>query len=297
MQNGTVTSIKSASDGQSFTITVTNSSSSSPYSVTARKLVMGTGLRDIIPDTPGVQENWGKGFYWCPWCDGHEHEDQPLGFLGPLDEVAKSVREIWNLNTDIVAFVNGTDTEEMRAAAAEETAEWQEYLKLKNVTVVNATISDIVRLKNGATGNENPSAASVEEHDLFRVDFVNDTTTQQASIERAVFFTSFKNTQASTLWSDVGMEMYKDRMLVDSSDMLSSVPGVYAVGDANSDNSTNVPHALYSGKKAAVYLHCKLECLFCCLPHHIRGSNAQQSNSANGAGKRQCRARRRRQAT
>jgi len=30
-------------------------------------------------------------------------------------------------------------------------------------------------------------------------------------------------------------------------------------GDANSDNSTNVPHAMYSGKKAAVYCHVELE--------------------------------------
>jgi thioredoxin reductase len=37
--------------------------------------------------------------------------------------------------------------------------------------------------------------------------------------------------------------------------MRTNVTGVYAVGDANSDGSTNVPHAMYSGKKAAVYLH------------------------------------------
>jgi thioredoxin reductase len=287
MQNGTVTSVKAASDGQSFTIGVTNSSSSSSSTITARKLVLGTGLHDILPSTPGVQQNWGKGIYWCPWCDGHEHEDQPLGILAPLDDVAKSVREIWNLNTDVVAFVNGTDTDEMRGSAAQETPQWAEYLKLKNVTVVNATISQIVRLQDGAspTGNEDPSLASVQEHDLFRVDFVNNgtstgtgtntttnitTTTQQPSIERSAFFTSFKNEQASTLWADTGMNMYKDRMLIDPDNMMSSVPGVYAVGDANSDNSTNVPHALYSGKKAAVYLHRKFSPLRLPLSHPLR---------------------------
>lgn len=34
-----------------------------------------------------------------------------------------------------------------------------------------------------------------------------------------------------------------------------TVPGVWGVGDANSDNSTNVPHATSSGKKAAVFCH------------------------------------------
>ena len=33
------------------------------------------------------------------------------------------------------------------------------------------------------------------------------------------------------------------------------MPGVFAIGDCNSDNSTNVPHAMFSGKKAAVFAH------------------------------------------
>ena len=37
-----------------------------------------------------------------------------------------------------------------------------------------------------------------------------------------------------------------------------SVKDVWGVGDANSDNSTNVPHAMASGKRAAVYCHGEL---------------------------------------
>jgi thioredoxin reductase len=40
-------------------------------SFTARKIVLGTGLRDLLPDTPGLREAFGKGIYWCPWCDGY----------------------------------------------------------------------------------------------------------------------------------------------------------------------------------------------------------------------------------
>lgn len=39
---------------------------------TARKIVLGTGVVDDLPDTPGLKENFGKGIYWCPWCDGYE---------------------------------------------------------------------------------------------------------------------------------------------------------------------------------------------------------------------------------
>jgi thioredoxin reductase len=54
----------------------------------------------------------------------------------------------------------------------------------------------------------------------------------------------------------MGLDMAGDKINV-TSGMRTSEPGVFAVGDANSDGSTNVPHAMFSGKKAAVYLHGK----------------------------------------
>lgn len=34
---------------------------------TTKKIVLGTGMKDILPATPGVEDAWGKGMYWCPW--------------------------------------------------------------------------------------------------------------------------------------------------------------------------------------------------------------------------------------
>jgi thioredoxin reductase len=41
------------------------------------------------------------------------------------------------------------------------------------------------------------------------------------------------------------------------SSMESSVNGVYVVGDANNDGSTNACHAMWSAKRAAVNAHSK----------------------------------------
>jgi thioredoxin reductase len=43
--------------------------------------------------------------------------------------------------------------------------------------------------------------------------------------------------------------------------MLTNVPGIYAVGDANSGSAENVPHAMFTGKRAAMFLHGKLSIL------------------------------------
>lgn len=251
--NGTVTSIEALNNNTQFNVATTFLDGTTD-TVSARKIVLATGLRDILPSTPGLQENWGKGIFWCPWCDGHEHEDQSLGLLGPLEEAASLVREISTLNSDIIAFVNGTDTPDARAAAEQSFPNWQRYLQIHNVTVENRTIARINRLKDGGDPPADPSLPTAPEYDLFSVDF-----TEGPSVERAAFFTSFPDEQRSDVGERMGVTLYGGRLAADGSrGLATNIPGVYAIGDANSDNVTNVPHALFSGKRTAVYLHVQL---------------------------------------
>ncbi len=252
MINGTVTKIEPQNDNTLFAVTNTNEAGESEQ-LTARKIVLATGLRDILPDTPGLQENWGKGIFWCPWCDGHEHADQALGLLGGLQEAASMVREVLTLNTDFVAFVNGTDTPENRAAAEASFPGWDRFLALHNVTVENRTIAAITRLRDGADPPADPSLPTRPEEDLFRVDFADG-----GSVERAAFFASFPDEQKSSVGAEMGVQLLGGRLSADQAKgLVTNIPGVYAIGDANSDNVTNVPHALFSGKRTAVYLHGK----------------------------------------
>ncbi|KAH7027062.1 hypothetical protein B0J12DRAFT_745761 [Macrophomina phaseolina] len=259
--NGTVTSI-TASGNSSYTSFIVSSTSFNNTQETylARKIVLGTGIRDLLPDTPGLQENWAQGIFWCPWCiagDGHEHADQSLGLIVPLEEAATTLQEVLTLNKDVIAFVNGTDTPEGRAAATEAFPQWEEYLALHNVKIENRTLASITRLKDGSDAYKyaDPSLPTVPEYDLFRVDF-----TEGEPVERAAFLVSFPKEQRSRVGADLGVTLYGERLYANQSNgMLTNVPGVYAVGDANTDNSTNLPHALWSGKRAAVNLHVKLE--------------------------------------
>src|SRR5690349_23154287 len=41
----------------------------------ARRLVVASGLRDELPDLPGVQERWGRDVLHCPYCHGWEVRD------------------------------------------------------------------------------------------------------------------------------------------------------------------------------------------------------------------------------
>ncbi|KAF6820061.1 sulphydryl oxidase [Colletotrichum plurivorum] len=249
--NGTVTKID-GNDETTFNISF--QSDQQTKTVRARKIVLATGLKDIIPSTPGLQEIWGKGLFWCPWCDGHEHADQPLGLLADLKDIPSLVREILTVNKDIVALVNGTDTEEARVATEAKSPKYRDFFALHNVTVENRTIAGVTRLRDGGEHPADPSAATAPENDLFRVDFVGG-----GSLERAAFLASFPDEQRSSVGADAGVQLWGGRLAAEvAKGFLTNVGGIYAVGDANSDNSTNVPHALYTGKRAAVFLHVRL---------------------------------------
>ena len=47
----------------------------------ARALVAATGLRDELPEIPGLAERWGVTVLHCPYCHGWEVRDQHLGVL------------------------------------------------------------------------------------------------------------------------------------------------------------------------------------------------------------------------
>ena len=47
----------------------------------ARRVILATGQRDILPDVPGLAACWGITATQCPYCHGYELADQPTGIL------------------------------------------------------------------------------------------------------------------------------------------------------------------------------------------------------------------------
>ena len=71
----------------------------------ARRVLVTTGLRDEVPDIPGVRERWGRDLLHCPYCHGYEVRDQPLGVLGGTP-ARPSRTPSWSASgpTDVVFF-------------------------------------------------------------------------------------------------------------------------------------------------------------------------------------------------
>jgi thioredoxin reductase len=73
--------------------------------VTARRLLVATGLRDELPDITGLRERWARDVLHCPYCHGWEVRDQRLGVL--VDGSPESVRYahiVRQWSHDVVVF-------------------------------------------------------------------------------------------------------------------------------------------------------------------------------------------------
>ncbi|MDC0742090.1 NAD(P)/FAD-dependent oxidoreductase [Polyangium mundeleinium] len=75
--------------------------------VEARKVVLATGMLDVIPAIEGILTYYGRGVYHCPICDGWECRDQPIGVLGPARRARRAALSLLRWSDDILVFTHG----------------------------------------------------------------------------------------------------------------------------------------------------------------------------------------------
>jgi thioredoxin reductase len=78
VETGRVTAL--SRDGERFRVQIGG------RSVAARRLLVATGLRDELPDVPGLAARWGIDVLHCPYCHGWEVAGKRIGILatGPM---------------------------------------------------------------------------------------------------------------------------------------------------------------------------------------------------------------------
>jgi thioredoxin reductase len=75
----------------------------------ARRILVATGLSDVLPDIPGVRERWGKDLLHCPYCHGWEVRDQPIGVLGTQPASVEHALLVRQWSDDMVFFAHTGD--------------------------------------------------------------------------------------------------------------------------------------------------------------------------------------------
>jgi thioredoxin reductase len=75
--------------------------------VEARAVLLAIGVRDELPDIPGLSSCYGKTVHHCPYCDGWEHREQRLVAIGNECVELGATLRAWSQDTTVCA--NGAD--------------------------------------------------------------------------------------------------------------------------------------------------------------------------------------------
>jgi thioredoxin reductase len=103
-------------------------------SFAAKKLILATGVKDIMPDIPGFAECWGITVIHCPYCHGYEVRNQPTGILANGNSAFDYAKLISNWTKELTLFTNGKSTL---------TAEQSDTLNRKGIKIIETTVSQI----------------------------------------------------------------------------------------------------------------------------------------------------------
>lgn len=110
LREGVVTGARAADGG--FEVRLADGDS-----IPTRKLLLAHGVTDLLPPIEGVEELWGTGVLHCPFCHGWEVRDEPLALHGRGSAAVDFAGLLRNWSPDLVLCTDGPGelTEDDRA--------------------------------------------------------------------------------------------------------------------------------------------------------------------------------------
>lgn len=191
----------------------------------ARRVLFCTGLRDIVPEIPGLQDFYGTSIWHCPDCDGPGVTGLRVGVIGWGRQIAAFCMEMLTWTDQLTVLTHGHEPElptKSRAA-------------LERFGIPLRTEA-IVRLE-GEDGCV--STVVFETGDTMPVD--------------AMFF-HIAYGPGSSLPAELGCEADEEGILQTDSDGQTSVPGVYAAGDITPGSKLAI-RAAAEGTRVAIGIY------------------------------------------
>lgn len=196
--------------------------------IQSRKLLVTTGLKETLPDIPGIKELYGKSLFYCPYCDGWELRDQPLIVLSENPNVYHIARLLYKWSRDLVICTNGRNVL---------TDEQKQVLSSRNIIVSEQTVAAF-------HGNEGK---------LQQVEFIDG-----SRIDRTGGFVTPQWLPQATFCKSLGYEMTDLRGILTDAAGKSSIPGLFAAGEATTGAPSQLIVAAGAGSTAAASINLEL---------------------------------------
>jgi thioredoxin reductase len=195
--------------------------------IQSRKLLIAAGLKEILPDIPGLKELYGKSLFYCPYCDGWELRDRPLIVVSENPSVYHMAKLLYNWSRDLVICTNGRSIL---------TDEQKQLLASRNIIVLEQTVAAF----HGSEGK------------LRQVEF-----TDGSLIDRTGGFVT-PQWLPYAAFQGLGYETTESGGIVTDGMGKSTVPGLFAAGEATSGAPSQLIVAAAAGSIAAVSINMEL---------------------------------------
>jgi len=144
IETGRVTAL--SRDGEGFGVQIGD------RAVTARRLLVATGLRDELPDVPGLAARWGIDVLHCPYCHGWEVRDQRIGILATGPAAVHQALLFRQLSQHVTL---------LQHTAPELTDEQREQLCALGIAVIEGLVTRVEASSTALTGVKLTDGASV----------------------------------------------------------------------------------------------------------------------------------------
>jgi thioredoxin reductase len=194
-------------------------------SVTARAVVISTGLTEKFPALPSLRQFYGTTIHSCVECDAYEYADKPIALIGETDDLAERAIVISQWSRDLIVFTNGVGVI---------TPDEEASLASRGIRVDRREIADVAGDRTGLTG---VSLADGE------------TVPRVAAFVRPIYAPNLAYV------SSLGLETDASGYLVVDGAGRTSVPGIYAAGDSTSPGPQQLIVAAGAGAKVAAALN------------------------------------------
>ena len=191
--------------------------------VRTRRLLLAVGVRDVLPAIDGFAALWGRGVLHCPYCHGWEVRDAPWALYASGSVAMEMAPLLLQWSRDLLLCTGGP----AGLAPAE-----REALIRRGVRIIETPVR---RLEGVAA--------------LDRIIFADG----HVESRRALFLRPAQ-VIASDLAQQIGCEQTEAGLIRIGSDHQTSLPGVYAAGDATTPVQQIVVAAA-SGAQAAMMLN------------------------------------------
>lgn len=227
VEAGKVTSL--SRDGELFLAEVNG------RAVTARRLLVATGLHDELPDVPGLAERWGIDVLHCPYCHGWEVRDQRVGILATGPGAVHQALLFRQLTPHVTV---------LRHTAAPFAAEQAEQLSAVGIPVIDGHVTRVEATASRLTG--------VRLADGSRVAF-DALIVAPKFVANADLLTPFGLAPVEVV---LGGQVIATRIVADPSGA-TSVPGIYVAGNV-ADPQAQVIVAAAAGLMAGAAINADL---------------------------------------